>query len=68
MTTDQLAEVERRAAAKALRIEALRGLEAAEQAAERQGPFTDFAVHLMRGLAGELGRRADAIESGEVTL
>jgi hypothetical protein len=64
----ELDEAERSGAVKALRIEAMRGLEAAEKAQERESPFTDFAVHLMKGLAQELARRADAIESGEVTL
>lgn len=63
-----LEKAEQRGAAKALRIEAMRGLEAAEKAQARVSPFTDFAVQLMKGIAQELARRADAIESGEVRL
>jgi hypothetical protein len=62
------AEAEKRGAAKALRMEAERGFEAVEAAKTRESPFRDFAVHLMTGLSQELERRADAIESGEVTL
>lgn len=68
VTDQELADAEKRGAVKALRIESMRGLEAAEKAATRDSPYTDFAVELMKGLAGELARRADVIESGEVTL
>jgi predicted HAD superfamily Cof-like phosphohydrolase len=63
MPDRDIEEAEQRGAARALRIEAMRGLEAAEKARERESPFTDFAVHLMTGLAQELARRADVIEA-----
>lgn len=65
---EEATEAEKRGAVKALRIEAMRGLEAVEKAKQRPGPFRDFAVQMMQGLAHELARRADGIESGEVTL
>jgi hypothetical protein len=67
-TVRKLDEAERCGAVKALRIEAMRGLEAVEAAKQREGVLKDFAVHLMKGLSQELARRADVIESGEVTL
>lgn len=67
-TREMAADAEKRGAVKALRIEAMRGLDASEAAKAREGVFKDFAVHLMKGLSQEMARRADVIESGEVTL
>jgi predicted RecA/RadA family phage recombinase len=68
MLAQQRADAEKRGAVNALRIEAMRGREAVDTAKISESPFKNFAVHLMTGLSKELDRRADAIESGEVTL